>query len=235
MTKLQGDARRDAGRNCFTRLLAYLLKDISHPEMSLLADWALNEPGCLHTSQLSHLRNAKMRMLGVKSLDALGMINVAAYNYQNRDRETLQKLGTAPVTARVEEILSRYQPLVDQNFGEPLNAGDLMMVYLGYVIPEGIEAEGDKRDWDAVSSNLPDWLEGLIEERGMRSREAVIMIRKSWRGDEKGLNNVLMMVSGARDLSAAETMTLWPEITKSVEAVIGENTSEQELLEMVCA
>ena len=63
-----------------------MLSNVSHPEMAARR-LGRNEAGNLHTSQISHLRNQKMRMLGVKSLDALGRINTSAYAFRNDRRE----------------------------------------------------------------------------------------------------------------------------------------------------
>ena len=76
----------------------------SHPAVETLAVWALNEEGVVHTSQISHIRNGKMRMMGVKTLDAFGAINLAVWAFQN-DRALLEKMGAAVVTSRIEDLI----------------------------------------------------------------------------------------------------------------------------------
>ena len=83
MLQLSGAERREAGRLHFGEALLFLLRHVSHPQLSELADWACNEPGNLHTSQISHMRNNKVRMLGTKAVDALGRINQAAWVHRH--------------------------------------------------------------------------------------------------------------------------------------------------------
>ena len=78
----------------------------SHPNLQDLACWALDEEGALHTSQVSHIRNGKMRMIGVKTMDALGAINLAVWAYRENP-SLLKRLGIHSVPERIEEkILS---------------------------------------------------------------------------------------------------------------------------------
>lgn len=109
LLQLPGEARREQGRSHFTDALVQLLRHVSHPQLSELADWACNEAGNLHTSQISHLRNSKMRMLGIKCVDALGRINQAAWAYHHQPA-LMSQLGTAPLTPRLESILKGYAP-----------------------------------------------------------------------------------------------------------------------------
>lgn len=231
--KLTGEKRREAGRNHFTKLLSYLLKDISHPEMTALADWALDEDGCLHTSQLSHLRNARMRMLGVRSLDALGRINQAAALYHANDRQGLLELGTARTSAKIEEILSRYTPVIHE--GKAMDAGDLMRLYLGYVHLE-IFAEADaERDWEKVSANLGDWIEALLDERSLRTREALAMIKKDWIGSDADRDQFCLVVAGVETIAAKDLPDMWPSITAALKTLTDDDMKESDLYEMVIA
>lgn len=232
--KLTGDARRDNGRALFTRMLGYMLKDISHPEMSSLADWALDETGCLHTSQLSHLRNQKMRMLGVKSLDALGRINVAGQLFKDGDRKALKELGTGTITAKVEEILSRYEPILNES-GEAMDAGDFMMIYLGYIDLPIFDGEDAGKDWVKAAANLGEWLEQLLEEREIRTRDALPMIKKAWTGNDETRDKFCLVVAGIESFSDTELPAVWPAITAAVAPILDESISEDDLFDMVIA
>lgn len=231
-----GDERRERGRAHFTALLSHLLTDVSHPEMAALADWALNETGCLHTSQLSHLRNAKMRMLGVKSLDALGAINSCAHEFQQDRSGKFRKMGTAQTTARIEEVLARYKPAIHPETGEPLSAGDLMMVYLGYLqidLP-GLDGADEKR-WSEAAQNLGAWVEDLMAERGIRMRDGVAQIKQVWTGTDSQRDHFCFAVSGMADFKPEELADSWPHITKAVSSLADETFTEDELMEMVTA
>ena len=231
----RGDDRRERGRTLFTKLLGYMLKEISHPEMTALADWALNEVGCLHTSQISHLKNAKMRMLGVKSLDSLGRINVAAWLHHNNQRKELQALGTDVATAKIEEILERYEPIMNPATDEPMDAGDLMMVYLGYIDLDLFVSEDVELDWSKVAENLTPWIEALLEERELRTREALALIKKSWPGTDATRDRFCLAVAGVDDLSAKEVQEMWAEITEGLKPLVDDDFSESDLYAMVTA
>ncbi len=99
--------RRELGRQHMSSVMIYWLdrNNWSHPDFTLLAAWALNEEGALHDSQVSHIRNGKMRMMGVKSLDAFGAINQAVWAY-NQDREAFRQMGCATVTEKVERLIT---------------------------------------------------------------------------------------------------------------------------------
>ena len=236
MMKLTGEERREDGRAYFTTCLGRLLQEVSHPEMAALADWALNEAGCLHTSQLSHLRNAKMRMLGVKSIDALGAINVAAFRFKTDRHGSFKELNTAQTTARIEEILERFEPLLVPETGDPVNAGDLMMIYLGYLkldLPGLTEEE--TKSWDVAADKLGPWIEDLLEEKGIRLRDGVSQVKSAWAGPDKLCDHFCFAITGMGDFKPDELAEAWPYITKVVSRFMDEDISEDDLLEMVTA
>lgn len=230
-----GEKRRESGRAHFTKVLTLMLANVSHPEMAALADWATNEPGCLHTSQLSHLRNAKMRMLGVKSLDALGRINQCSDAFKN-DRATYKTMGTAQATAKIEEILERYESVFHPDTGAPLNAGDLMMIYLGYLeldLP-GASPEQEKR-WSEAADKLGKFYEDLIEQRGIRFSDSRTEVQNNWTGTDAQLTKFISAVAGIADYSSEDLSDAWPAITKAIAVLMDEEVSEEDLLEMVLA
>ena len=80
--------RREAGRVHMSATMIHWLarNDWSHPTFVALANWAMNEDAVMHTSQASHIRNGKTRMIGLKSLDAFGTINLAVWAYHNNKK-----------------------------------------------------------------------------------------------------------------------------------------------------
>lgn len=229
-----GETRREAGRIHFTEALGFLLRGVSHPELTLLADWACNEEGNLHTSQISHLRNAKMRMLGVKALDALGRINVAAFVFKTDRSGQFRQLGTATTTARVEEILKRYEPLVHPVTGAPLDAGDLMLLYLGYLelpIRPLFELAPDVAE--VLAQRIGPWVGNLIEERGFRYRDALTQLRQNWTSDRSGAERFSGAVAGMSDYSPADLARDWSAITAAVGDLIDDELDPRSLAEMV--
>lgn len=231
-----GDQRRDTGRSHFTAVLSFMLQEVSHPEMALLADWATNEEGCLHTSQLSHLRNQKMRMLGVKSLDALGRINISAHAYKT-DKAAFRALDTASTTARIEEILERFDPVMNPETGKPLDAGGLMMVYLGYLeLPELVPAASVS---DVAIANaakkIGGWVEELLEEKGLKFRDGLALIKDKWKGSNTGRDLFCQVVAGMADYTAEQLRTDLDNIAGTVSDLIDEDITGEELVEAVNA
>lgn len=241
--EIGGEDRREAGRNHFTKALAYMLTDVSHPEMAALADWACNEEGNLHTSQISHLRNAKMRMLGVKALDALGRINTAAWAYQN-DRKLLKRLNTATTTARIEETLKRYKVVLNPAAqvgisttaeGSPMDAGDLMLLYLGYLRIDGqlgsAPEAGDHSD--ALAKKIGTWTDHLINEKGLSFREAAKTIKSVWPGPSASADRFCSVVAGLDEYTPAQVKEDWGHITVVLSSLIGEDLNPESLAELV--
>ena len=232
-----GDQRREVGRSHFTSILGFMLKDVSHPEMALLADWACNETGNLHTSQISHLRNQKMRMLGVKSLDALGRINTSAHSFKTDRKGAFRTLDTATTSARIEEILERFEPVLHPETGEALDAGGLMMVYLGYLeLPELVPAEsvGDKA-LALAASKIGGWVEELITERGLKFRDGLQLIKDKWTGSDSGRDLFCQVVAGMADYKVEQLRTELDSIAACVSGLIDEDVQAEDLVEMVNA
>jgi hypothetical protein len=232
-----GDQRREEGRSHFTSILSFMLNDVSHPEMALLADWATNEPGCLHTSQLSHLRNQKMRMLGVKSLDSLGRINTSAHALKTDRKGAFRKMDTASTTARIEEIVERFDPVLHPETGEPLDAGDLMMVYLGYLqLPNLVpSAAVDEKEMAAAAKKIGGWVEALIEERGLKFRDGLQLIKDKWTGSDSGRDLFCQVVAGMADYNAEQLRGELETIAQTVSSLIDEDVVAEDVIEMINA
>ena len=181
---IPGPERREAGRLHFTEALIHLLRPISHPQLSELADWACNETGNLHTSQISNLRNNKTRMLGTRSVDALGRLNQAAWILRQRP-ELMEQLGTAPLTPRITSILEVYDPLLHPQTQLPLGSGEFLSLYLGYIrLP--IEAPFVLRpeEKELLAERIGIWLDEQLSAKGLSFREASKRLRLAWSGEK---------------------------------------------------
>ena len=236
-TNSVGDKRRDTGRGNFTTVLNFMLQDVSHPEMALLADWATNEAGCLHTSQMSHLRNQKMRMLGVKSLDALGRINTSAHAFKTDRSGVFRKLDTATTTPRIEEILERFDPVIHPDTGAPLDAGGLMMVYLGYLeLPELVPAKAvEDADMASAAKKIGGWVEELLEERGLKFRDGLALIKDKWTGSDAGRDLFCQVVAGMADYKPEQLRVDLDNVAATITSLIDEDITGEEVVEAVNA
>jgi len=215
-----GEQRREAGRLHFSEALLFLLRHVSHPQLSELADWACNEPGNLHTSQISHMRNNKVRMLGTKALDALGRINQAAWIQRHRP-ECLEGLGCGPLSPRLRQLLEAYQPLVDPISQEPLGCGGFMAIYLGYLRlpierPRSLTAEEARQ----LAGRLGEWLDGELSARGWGIREASRRLQQAWTGEKAGAERLVRVIGGLEEYGAKQLAEDWERIAVAAAAVL---------------
>ena len=166
-------ARREFGKQHMSACVIYLLaqNQWSHPILEELAEFALGEPGALHTSQVSHIRNGRMRMLGVKTVDALGAINVATWAYHN-DRDLLKNMGTGQLTARIEELLKDAKPILDPETNMPIDAGGWINLYLGYIQIPGVVGGAGSGSTAEAASQIGSFIEKTIKASGKDFMEA---------------------------------------------------------------
>ncbi len=232
-----GDSRREAGRSHFTNLLGFMLSNVSHPEMAALADWACNEAGNLHTSQISHLRNQKMRMLGVKSLDALGRINTSAYAFKTDRKGAFRQLDTATTSPKIEEVLERFEPIVHPDTDKPLDSGDLMMVYLGYLqLPELVPAAAvNDAAISSAAKNIGPWVESLLEERGLKFRDGLQLLKDKWTGSDSGRDLFCSVVAGMADYKIDQLRNDLDHIAACIAGLLDEDMTSEELVEAINA
>jgi hypothetical protein len=222
LLETSGERRREAGRLHFSEALLFLLRHVSHPQLSELADWACNEPGNLHTSQISHMRNNRVRMLGTKALDALGRINQAAWVHRHRP-QLLDSLGTGPLTSRLEGILAAYQPLLDPISQEPLGSGALMAIYLGYLrLPIELARSLSPREAELLAGLIGEWLDGALSARGLGFRAAARRLQLAWPGEKAGAERLVRVIGGLEDYSARQLAEDWERIAIAAAAVLEE-------------
>jgi hypothetical protein len=215
-----GEERREAGSLHFSEALLVLLRYVSHPQLSDLADWACNEAGNLHISQISHMRNNKVRMLGTKAIDALGRANQMAWVARQRS-DLLPKLGTAAMTPRIQMILKAYQPLLHPTSQEPLGAGDFMALYLGYLrLPIELQRSLSLSQAEQIAGVLGDWLEGELGARGLSFREASKQLQAAWGGEASGAKRLVRVLAGLEDYSPRQLADDWVAIGQALLTVL---------------
>jgi hypothetical protein len=210
------EERRAAGQEHFTEVLLALLQSVSHPQLSELADWACNGSGALHTSQISQLRNQKVRMLGSKAIDALGRVNQAAWTRRHHPH-LLPLLGCGPLTPRIEKILAVFQPLVDPISQEPLGSGALLEIHLGLrrlpiELPRVLAVEEAQR----LAERLTDWLEGELHSRGWSVREAGHRLQQAWGAEASGVKRLVRVLAGLESYTAKQLIDGWEPIATAV-------------------
>jgi hypothetical protein len=220
LLRLEGPERREAGRRHFQAVMEQLLGSISHPLLSELADWACNEAGTLHTSQISNLRNGKAQMLGTKCVDALGRVNQAAWVARSRPW-LLERLGTAPMSERIEALVRRYHPLLHPVSGEPLGAGDFLALYLGTLrLPLASEAALEPEQAQRLARGIGPWLDGELLEKGQSLRMAGERLAELCPGDPELVRRLLRVVAGFEPCDPGWLAMSWSELKPALEALL---------------
>ena len=217
------EQRRQKGRMHTSAVLVYWLSrnDWSHPNVELLAKWALNEESALHPSQLSHLRNGKTRLMGVKCLDALGQVNLAVWAYQNNNKELLDILGAGPLSPQIEGLVKHAEVLMNPNTGLPIDQADWMSVYLGYmVLPDVVNGpEGDPQ-FQEVVDRFGLYISAVLEAKGIGIADATGMLAKATNNPQ--LAETLMLAAvGLKPLEANQLTTQFQSICQALTVLDG--------------
>lgn len=131
------------------RMLLYR-NDLTHNEMVQLCRWS-NPWGetWLSTSQVSYLRTAGLKKAGPQTMDALGQLNLRLAQAAGDKSPLVLELpdfGPMPPKPRLPE-----EPffLRHPQSREPLDVGGLFQMWVGRLIPEGLEADGHISDMEA--------------------------------------------------------------------------------------
>ena len=213
--------RRDFGKQHTSAVLVYWLSrnDWSHPNLELLANWALDEEGALHTSQVSHIRNGRMRMLGVKTIDALGAINLATWAYHH-DKKLLKELGTAALTSKLEELLLDAEAVIDPRTNEPLTQGGWMELYLGYIkIPGVVGGASITQDFSKAAAQLGTYIEKVIRDSGKDFGSAKSVFAKKLNADKA--TRMIAAAAHLEEFTAEEVTAEIGNICTALEALDG--------------
>ena len=230
-----GGQRREAGRQHFSDALVQVLRHVSHPQLSALADWACNETGNLHTSQISHMRNNKVRMLGTRAVDALGRINQAAWVVKHRP-ELLPQLGCGELTPAIEAILQRYEPLLHPERQEPLGAGDFMAIYLGYLtLPLSLPLVLTPEQAELLALRIGAWLDQQLSEQGLSFREGCKRLRQAWQGEPASADRLVRVIGGLEEYSPRQLADDWHVIAHAVCTVLELDCEPKDLAEKLLA
>lgn len=226
------EERRAFGKQHMSAAMIWWLaqNDWSHPNMETLANWALHEEGALHTSQVSHIRNGRMRMLGVKTIDALGAINVATWAFHN-DKKLLKVLGCDVVDAKIEALLQDAKCLLHPVSGEPLDAGGFMNLYLGYLQLDGVVGGAStSTDFSAIADKIGAYLEDAIRTSGTDFVDAKGIFAKAFDGNMEKATKLVAVAAGLDKFTSDELTADAANICNALERLDGKGRTPDSLI-----
>lgn len=228
---VENEQRREMGRRHMSATMIFWLAQCgwSHPAFEAMAAWALDEDGALHTSQVSHIRNGRMRMLGMKSLDAFGAVNLAVWAYHH-DKPLLKDLGCGVIDAKIEGYLQDAIAILDPETKMPLDVGGWMNLYLGYIqIPEVVGgAQGDE-SFEGIASSFGNYIAKSIAGSGKTPIEAKEIFFKSF-DDEARATKLVMVGSGLDTYNTTELQRDFPAICAALSKLDGRARSPHDLI-----
>lgn len=235
------EIRRDSGKNHISSLMIWWFakNEWSHPIFSELADWALNETGSVHPSQLSHIRNKKMRMIGLKVLESFAQVNLAVYAYQkdkregtNRSDSLLSRLGVRTTTAQIEESIRDATVIMNPVTNEPCWQGDFMGIFLGYIKISGVlvgRTEYDPATMNVLASDVGPAFATRFKA-SQRDIWEIKNIAKSIFGDELRANKLVAVATGLAKYDGNELQRDICEIALIMTEVTRAETTPDEIL-----
>ena len=199
--------------------------------MEELAAWALKEAGALHTSQMSHIRNGRMRMLGVKTIDALGAINMATWAYHS-SKDQLKQLNVDVTTKKIEELLADAKPLLHPITNEPLDAGGFMNLYLGYIKLEGVVGgASNAADFGSVATKIGSYLEAAIRSSGTDFLDAKKIFSRTFEGQPDKANKMVAAAASLDTYSKEELTADIAQICEALERLDGKTRTPETVVE----
>ena len=225
--------RREAGRVHMSATMIHWLarNDWSHPTFVALANWAMNEDAVMHTSQASHIRNGKTRMIGLKSLDAFGTINLAVWAYHN-NKKLLKKLGTATLTKDIEQHLKDAEWIEHPITGEPLDQGGWMCLYLGYIkIPNVVGGPKGDEQFAQATARLGTYVQNAIAQSGKDFPTATTVFCEQL-GVERG-SRLVQVALGLQPYDATELQRDLPEICSALTRIDGKKRSPETVIQQL--
>lgn len=223
--------RREQGRRHTSAVLIHILNrnDWSHPDMEKLATWALNEDGALHTSQVSHLKNGKTRLMGMKCLDALGQINIAVWAYNNGHRDLLKKLGVAAITESVEELISNKEAILNPHTELPIDQGDWLNIYLGLLtIPNVVNGPEGDVSWAETAASFGVYINLQLEAAKIKTTDAVGKLTEAT-GDADLAARLVMAACEIKPFDANELTSQLPTICDALNKLDGGDRTPQSI------
>jgi hypothetical protein len=112
-----------------------------------------------------------------------------------------------------------------------------MMVYLGYLeLPELVPSAAiEDKAMASAAKKIGGWVEDLLEEKGLKFRDGLQLIKDKWTGSNDGRDLFCQVVAGMADYKTEEFRADLDNIASTVTELIDEDITGEDLVEAVNA
>jgi len=95
-------------------------------------------------------------------------------------------------------------------------------------------AVGDQAIADAAK-NIGGWVEALLEEKGLKFRDGLQLIKDKWTGSDTGRDTFCQVVAGMADYTAEQLRADLDPIAATVSSLVDEDITAEDVVEMINA
>lgn len=227
------ETRREQGRIHCSNLMLYWfsINEWTHPNFADLCDWALNEDRAVHPSQISHIRNRKMRMFGLRVLDGFGAVNLAVWA-ANTDSRLLTDLGVRPMTPEIRELVDGKQAIMHPHTGLPMGQGDWIELFLGHFkVPQVLSGVIDpgSEEFKNAAEQVGPYLNDVIMSTNYDVMTACNKIQEKL-GAQKA-QSVMSLIMGFRQVTPEELQEELLDIAQAANALDGMERTPSDLIQ----
>lgn len=195
---------------------------LSHDQVAAIVLWALREPGSLGSSQLSHLRNARIFRPGLIMFEGLAALNAAIWRWQVKGQEAcLDAYG--PYSAHgidpawLDDAVWLPHP---DHPDEPLCFADFCEIFCGYLTIPEVGVRLTAVDGPDLSRRLSALLLEHWQAAGWGPTEGIPAILAAYPSDDQDRRQRLsLVVLGQADFSSEELEEEMPELAAMVAAL----------------
>lgn len=205
-----GIDRLNAGVQTTSKAIRMILSrnNMTHEEFVQFSKWC-NPWGetWLSTSQVSYLRTATLKKAGPQTLDAFAQCNLRLAEAAGDRSPIIQGLPDfGPLPPRLKLPPEPFY-LRHPESREPLEVGGLYCMYVGRLVPEGLE-DGHISDMEArrLSANISSIVQVWARNRKLTFSEAVNKATEAYDVDEKRRNNRLKAVIAGLEVFSGEDL-----------------------------
>lgn len=178
---------------------------MSHQRLACLADWGLGEHGWLGSSQISHLRNAKIEKASFRNLEALAAANGLIHCWQTQGPAAcLERYGPMGAWGVQEAWPTEAAWVADPDHqGEPLDFEGFCSVFCGRLLLPDVTPGVSQNDAQPMSQALAGIIDAELVRLGLGVRQGMARVMACYPSDNKTRRAMLEgCILGTRDYEA---------------------------------